>query len=133
MKEKMISPKSDPKAEAEIILFMYGFLRGLEDGMLVGLTRHIRELQKRGLIPEEKTGEAIQAVLDDYGFGDLAYSEIAQKTAEFYQNVRNRGIELFYSVPLIVRRLKGRIDDTQMESELKEFRFRFPAQGESEQ
>jgi hypothetical protein len=133
MEKQTVSQKRNPETEAEIRLRLFAYLKGLEDGLFIGLIGYTREIGKKGLLPEQKTDEAIKAILDDHGFGDLAYPEIAEKTAEFYGDTRNRGIELFYSVPLIVKRLKGVIDDAQMESELKEFRFRFPAQGEIEQ
>lgn len=133
MKRQTISPKRDPEVEANVQLVMFGYLKGFEDGMLGGLIRYIRELQKRDLIPQEKTGEAIKAVLDDYSFGGFDYGEIAPKIAEFYQDKRNSGILFPHSVLFIVRQLKGTIDDAQAEIELKELRFQFPAKGESQQ
>jgi hypothetical protein len=133
MEKQTVSQKRNPETEAEIRLRLFAYLKGLEDGLFIGLIRYTKEIEKKGLVPEEKTDEAIRTILDDHGFGDLAYSEIAEKTAEFYGDTQNTGIELFYSVPLIIKRMRGVIDGAEMERELKEFRFRFPAEGELEQ
>jgi hypothetical protein len=103
----------------------YGYIAGLEQGVVTSLVRYIKELRDRGLIPEEKAGKAIEAVLQNYGFGRLTYGEVAEKVEEFYRSTPNMNFPLLYIVPLICKRENGIINEEQMGEELQKLRLQF--------